>query len=488
MSAWAQMPAARTAPGAVFVGKVSRVITAGSVGVTLDAYGDLHEWPPATWIAAGQTPGRGDPVLVLIDDRGALWAFPSALVSAGATGGGQALTMAIGDGSSRVFPITHGFGARAVPVVVYTTAAPYSEVDAEVEHTDENTVTVRTKAAPAAAPATNEYTVAVIAPGTAVVTSGTLDIWHTVADATTGMGTAFLNGWSHYGAGGEPPAQFRKAPDGRVLIRGLVKNGTLDAAMFTLPAGYRPPPSVANMRFPVLATNTPRYALVDSGGNVVLTSQGAPTTTWVDLSPIEFDTDTTTSLPVSLITDVPEVAALPNPGADGQVVDLLVDAAGVAGGPIFWRCRYRAATPGTARWHVLSAVPLFAEIDAYIVGMSGPDRAITLTTYTALAVPLTVALPSPGVYQVEISFGGYNNTAGQLLAMSYDVGATAATDVDAVGVQLAVSNTDVQRMTRSMLRTFATALTLTAKWRVSGGSAQARGPKAMKVTPIRIGP
>jgi len=76
MSANAVLPPADAAPGAVFVGKVSRVNPDGTVGVTIDAYGDVHEWPPATWIAAGQAAVRGDAVLVLIDDKGGVWALP----------------------------------------------------------------------------------------------------------------------------------------------------------------------------------------------------------------------------------------------------------------------------------------------------------------------------------------------------------------------------------------------------------------------------
>lgn len=72
------LPTEAEPPGAVFVGKVARINADGTVGVTLNAYGDLHEWPPARWVAAGQTPARGDTVLVLIDDAGDTWAFPAA--------------------------------------------------------------------------------------------------------------------------------------------------------------------------------------------------------------------------------------------------------------------------------------------------------------------------------------------------------------------------------------------------------------------------
>lgn len=77
MSANALLPPADVLPGNVYVGKVSRVYDDDTVGVTLDAYGDKHEWPPARWVAAGQAAVRGDTALVLIDDAGGTWAFPS---------------------------------------------------------------------------------------------------------------------------------------------------------------------------------------------------------------------------------------------------------------------------------------------------------------------------------------------------------------------------------------------------------------------------
>jgi hypothetical protein len=138
MSSYALLPETPglTPPGAVFVGKVARVIDAGTVGVTIDAYGDLHEWPPATWVAAGQVPVRGDVVLVLIDDAGAVWAFPRAayvapiippptpaatLASLGIARGVGTITMAsAASGSSG--SIAHTLGVT--PTTIVSTARP----------------------------------------------------------------------------------------------------------------------------------------------------------------------------------------------------------------------------------------------------------------------------------------------------------------------------------------------------------------------------
>lgn len=63
----------------------------------------------------------------------------------------------VGDGAATAYVITHNLNTRDVQVTVYTNAAPYDEVLADVEHTDLNTVTVRFAVAPAA----NAYRVAV---------------------------------------------------------------------------------------------------------------------------------------------------------------------------------------------------------------------------------------------------------------------------------------------------------------------------------------
>jgi hypothetical protein len=56
----------------------------------------------------------------------------------------------VGDGTATSYVLTHNLGTRDVQVTVYTNAAPYDEVLADVEHTDTNTVTLRFANAPAA--------------------------------------------------------------------------------------------------------------------------------------------------------------------------------------------------------------------------------------------------------------------------------------------------------------------------------------------------
>jgi hypothetical protein len=54
----------------------------------------------------------------------------------------------------------------------------------------------------------------------------------------TGQPNLFTNSWNNYG-GSFRGAQYRKVGD-VVQLRGLIKSGTLGAAAFTLPVGYRP--------------------------------------------------------------------------------------------------------------------------------------------------------------------------------------------------------------------------------------------------------
>ena len=59
--------------------------------------------------------------------------------------------------------------------------------------------------------------------------------------ATAWTAVVFENSWVDFGAGWQE-AQYRKVGD-EVRLRGRIKDGTLDVAAFTLPAGFRPPTS-----------------------------------------------------------------------------------------------------------------------------------------------------------------------------------------------------------------------------------------------------
>jgi hypothetical protein len=52
--------------------------------------------------------------------------------------------------------------------------------------------------------------------------------------------TPVSNGWGNYGTSSAASAQYKKDAHGRVWLRGNIKNGTIGATAFTLPAGFRP--------------------------------------------------------------------------------------------------------------------------------------------------------------------------------------------------------------------------------------------------------
>jgi len=72
--------------------------------------------------------------------------------------------------------------------------------------------------------------------GTEPVAYPTSEAWHIVGNASE---PAFQSGWVNYGSG-LAPAGFYKDPTGLVHLRGTMASGTIAAAMFTLPVGYRP--------------------------------------------------------------------------------------------------------------------------------------------------------------------------------------------------------------------------------------------------------
>lgn len=105
-------------------------------------------------------------------------------------------------------------------------------------------------------------------------TGQTLALGPVVAAGEPWIAPALTNGWANYGAG-HRPAGYRKMADGTVMLRGLVKLGTLNAAIFTLPAGYRPgfeevftcmASAATNCRVDVFTDGTVKVLSYDTGG------------------------------------------------------------------------------------------------------------------------------------------------------------------------------------------------------------------------------
>lgn len=92
---------------------------------------------------------------------------------------------------------------------------------------------------------------------------------------------SLLNGWENYGSGYQD-AGFLKDNFGIVRLKGLVKNGSINSVIFTLPAGYRPE---ASMVLLVNANGGPCYMEIHSSGSVYFTNAS---TAFVSLDNISF--------------------------------------------------------------------------------------------------------------------------------------------------------------------------------------------------------
>lgn len=91
----------------------------------------------------------------------------------------------------------------------------------------------------------------------------------------------FQNSWVNYD-GTHNPAGYYIDKEGVVHLRGRIKNGTIAATVFQLPAGYRPPYTEYHTAG---GSATPTEVSIDSSGNVVV---AVGTNTWVSLDGITF--------------------------------------------------------------------------------------------------------------------------------------------------------------------------------------------------------
>lgn len=163
---------------------------------------------------------------------------------------------------------------------------------------------------------------------------------------------------------------------------------------------------------------------------------------------------------------------LPASPTDGDTY-ILVDS---TSNPTYqWMFLYHSGSANTDKWEFIGGVPANVEVTT--------QENTSSTTYAALATagPL-FAIPRAGVYDVYLEAGMVAITAAQTTWMSYDIGGTAAVDADAAaGASGAADPTFAARTRRKTL----TAVTLTAKYRVSGntGSFQRR---VMRVCPVRV--
>jgi hypothetical protein len=72
--------------------------------------------------------------------------------------GTRKLAFNLGDGSATSYTVNHALATRDVTVHVYENGSPYAQVEADVEHTDSNNLTIKF----ASAPTSNQYRVVVV--------------------------------------------------------------------------------------------------------------------------------------------------------------------------------------------------------------------------------------------------------------------------------------------------------------------------------------
>jgi len=96
--------------------------------------------------------------------------------------------------------------------------------------------------------------------------------WHMVGGAGE---PAFENSWVNFGGGTYGDAAFRIDAEGWVHLKGLVKSGTYNAAIFTLPEGYRPSERI--FMTGICGGNTPSRLSVKETGVVSFAYTGGST-------------------------------------------------------------------------------------------------------------------------------------------------------------------------------------------------------------------
>lgn len=166
------------------------------------------------------------------------------------------------------------------------------------------------------------------------------------------------------------------------------------------------------------------------------------------------------------------VTALPLEPKNGQVVYFLADATN----GIVWTLKYRANSASAYKWEVVGGSSLVAEVATSETTASG--------SYVALTTPgPSLALPLAGDYDVKI--GSIIASTGEFFsAMSYDIGGSAAVDADRVsGVG---GNGNEVGASREQRKAALAAVTLTAKYRVGGGTGTFLG-RQMRAMPVRVG-
>jgi len=321
---------------------------------------------------------------------------------------------------------------------------------------------------------------------TASLAAVPIDSWHLVGAAGE---PTFTSPWVNFDNGAAVPgtptqrnARFRKYPDGRVKLSGVVSGGTSGSTVFTLPVGYRP---VAQQAFSVIAAssggNTPTTLNISSNGGVspTNTGTGSNVTTWVYLDGIEFDTESVAAY-ASGFLGPPLVTVLPANPVDGQECYFLADDPN----GVVWHLRYRAASSSAYKWEYIGGSSLMARVDA--------DETVTAGGYNDPTTPgPQITLPLAGDYVYTFAATTYisGQTAATTAIVALSVGGLAPVAPDfaqsgmtALGIAISVARVGGSLSAQPSGRV----LKLQYNMGAGGGTPHARY-RTLELQPVRVG-
>jgi len=181
---------------------------------------------------------------------------------------------------------------------------------------------------------------------------------------------------------------------------------------------------------------------------------------------------------------IPVVTALPAAPVDGQEIYFKVSE------DTMWHLRYNATATAPYRWVYIGGAPLNNEV------VTSANETTSSTAFVALTTPgPIITLPLAGEYDIETSMLCWHSVQNGRLAMSYDIGATAALGTDGAESFAPAAGLGGLVVRRVKRKTFSAPAVLTAKYATSAatmtvGGTAAPAPGAhrlLRATPVRVG-
>lgn len=191
--------------------------------------------------------------------------------------------------------------------------------------------------------------------------------------------------------------------------------------------------------------------------------------------------DTDEPMPAYVVNGPPIVSSLPAGPVDGQEIYYAPESGALG---ILWHLRFSSAwqTADGKGWQFLGGPELYAE------GINNNGYSGT-AYHDAAQVGPTITLPLAGDY--DIAIGAWVLASGPNLdssfTMSYMIGATAASDADAIWFKNTASNSmAMANVMRTRRKTGLAAVALKVQAKTSGGGWTA-GNRFIKAKPVRVG-